>query len=399
MNTYRKYYSRNDRSQRDGERRMSLTVGLLVNPIAGMGGRVGLKGTDGVVEEAIRRGAKPVAPGRAREFLNALESTLAYRDVDIRLVTCPRPMGADVTRDCGLSSEVIDVDIPEKTSADDTKRCVVALYEAGVRLLVFVGGDGTARDILDAVQENDLDDLMVIGVPSGVKMYSGIFVVNPSDAAEVVGLVAEGTATAAEFEVMDADEEAFREDRFIIRLYGYLKGPAVPARFQGAKQASPETVDEHEAQEAIARYIIDSMEKDGTYILGPGTTVKTVADLLGIKKTTLGVDVYQAGKVYNDVNEEQLLRLVTNPEKTWIVVSPIGHQGMLFGRGNQQISPRIIRLVGKDHIWVICTPSKLAGIEDKTLKVDTGDSEVDEMLRGYIRVFTDYNEVRLVKVE
>ncbi|RLI49452.1 MAG: ATP-NAD kinase [Candidatus Thorarchaeota archaeon] len=376
-----------------------MKVGLLVNPIAGMGGRVGLKGTDGVLGEAIRRGAQPVAPSRAREFLEALASVIEAQHIDIELVTVPAPMGADVAADADLPFETVDVTIGNETTAEDTRRSVVALYNAGVRFIVFVGGDGTARDILDSINQNGLDDLMVLGVPSGVKMYSGIFVVNPKDAAEVVRLVAQGTATPAEFEVMDADEEAFRQDRFIIRLYGYLKGPAVPARFQGAKQASPETVNEHEAQEAIARYVIDSMEPGGTYILGPGTTVKTVADLLEIKKTTLGVDVYRDGEVFNDVNEAQLLELVTNPSKTWIVVSPIGHQGMLFGRGNQQISPKIIRMVGKDNILVLCTPSKLRGIEGKTLKVDTGDAEVDEMLRGYIRVITDYNEVRLVKVE
>jgi predicted polyphosphate/ATP-dependent NAD kinase len=244
-----------------------------------------------------------------------------------------------------------------------------------------------------------LDDLLVLGVPSGVKMYSGIFVVNPADAAEVVKLVLDGGAGTADFEIMDADEDAYREDRFVIHLYGYMKGPSVPARFQGAKQASPETIDEHEAQEAIAKYIVDQIIPQGTYILGPGTTVKTVTDLLGVKKTILGVDVYQRGIMHSDVSESQIIELVDDFSKTWIVVSPIGHQGMLFGRGNQQISPGIIERVGREHIIVISTLSKLKGIESETLKVDTGDSLVDEVLRGYIRVITDYNEVRLVRVE
>ncbi|MFW9944189.1 MAG: ATP-NAD kinase family protein [Candidatus Sifarchaeia archaeon] len=375
-----------------------MKLGLLVNPIAGMGGRVGLKGTDGVVEEAIRRGAEPVAPGRGLEFLAALTRIVAVNQLKLDIVTCPGEMGERITKESGFRVQVVDVAVAKDTEAKDTRECVLALYEAGIRLLVFVGGDGTARDILDAVNTNDLDDLMVLGVPSGVKMYSGIFVINPGDAADVVRLASEGTAIPAEFEVMDADEEAIREDRFIIRLYGYLKGPAVPARFQGAKQASPETVDEQEAQEAIARYVIDSMEEDGTYVLGPGTTVKTVADLLGVKKTTLGVDLYHRGEIHNDVNEEMILSLVDVFEQTWIVVSPIGHQGMLFGRGNQQISPSIIERVGKDHILVICTPAKLRGIEGGTLKTDTGDQRVDEMLRGFIRVITDYNEIRLVRV-
>ena len=375
-----------------------MKIGLLVNPIAGMGRRVGLKGTDGVVDEAIKRGATPIAPGRAKEFLQTLES-LHLDPSLMQLVVCPNQMGEDVTQSAGLSYTVADVDITDKTESADTKNCVHALHKAGVRLLVFVGGDGTACDILDVLAENNMNDMLVIGVPSGVKMYSGIFVVNPPDAAEVVKLVLERAAGVAEFEIMDADEGAFREDRFIIKLYEYMKGPLVPARFQGSKQASPETVDEHEAQEAIARYVVEQMIPDGTYILGPGTTVKTVTELLNVKKTTLGVDVYQNGKIERDVNEARIIELVDDFSKTWIIVSPIGHQGMLFGRGNQQISPGVIERVGKEHIFVISTPAKLRGIDGETLKVDTGDSSVDELLRGYIRVITDYNEIRLMQVE
>jgi predicted polyphosphate/ATP-dependent NAD kinase len=377
-----------------------MNIGLLVNPIAGMGGRVGLKGTDGVVDEAIRRGATPVAPGRALEFLTSLESVLGSKLGDeIGLITCPGTMGEDIAQEAGLRHEVIDIDIENSTDAEDTKDCVLALYEEDVRLLVFVGGDGTARDVLDAITSYELDDMQVLGVPSGVKMYSGIFVVNPADAAEVVKLVYEGGAQSTEFEIMDADEQSIRKDKFIINLYGYLTGPSVPARFQGAKQASPETTDEHEAQEAIARYVVDEMDENGTYILGPGTTVKTVTDLLKVKKTTLGVDVYKQGESYRDVNEEQIIEIVDDFDKAWIIVSPIGHQGMLFGRGNQQISPRIIDLVGRDHIIVISTPAKLKGIAGEILRVDTGNPQVDTMLRGYIRVVTDYNEIRLIKIE
>ncbi|MFW9890967.1 MAG: ATP-NAD kinase family protein [Candidatus Thorarchaeota archaeon] len=366
-----------------------------------MGGRVGLKGTDGVVEEAIKRGATPVSPGRALEFLTALESVMSMMKSgeEIRIITCPGKMGEDVVQEAGLRHEIVDVDIENSTDATDTKECVLALYEEGIRLLVFVGGDGTARDILDSVTDYELDDMLVLGVPSGVKMYSGIFVVHPADAAEVVRLVHEGNAQSTEFEIMDADEKAIRKDQFIIRLYGYLNGPSVPARFQGAKQASPETTDEQEAQEAIAKYVTEQISDQGSYILGPGTTVKTVTDMLRKKKTTLGVDVYHEGKMYNDVNESTIMELVKDFSKAKIIVSPIGHQGMLFGRGNQQISPGIIKRVGKDNIIVISTPSKLKGIEGEVLRVDTGDSEVDEMLRGYIRVVTDYNEMRLIQIE
>ncbi|MEM2142741.1 MAG: ATP-NAD kinase family protein [Candidatus Thorarchaeota archaeon] len=377
-----------------------MKIGLLVNPIAGMGGRVGLKGTDGVYERAVKLGAVPVAPQRAQEFLTSLKQLYTHLErVPPAIVTCPSIMGQSEVESVGLHHETIDVQIGNPTSSEDTRRCVNALYQAGVRLLVFVGGDGTARDIVDAVQTNRLDDLSVIGVPSGVKMYSGVFVVNPAVAADVVRLVDEGMTTTTDFEVMDADEQSFREDQFVVRLYGFLRGPLVPARFQGAKQVSPETVDEREAQEAIARYVVERMVDGDWYILGPGTTVRAVADLLGIRKTVLGVDLYQRGKVYNDVNESQILQLVSDFSRAWIIVSPIGHQGMLFGRGNQQISPAIIERVGRDHIVVMMTAAKLRGISGDHICVDTGDPRVDEMLRGYIRVITDYAEIRLVRVE
>jgi len=210
-----------------------MLVGLVVNPIAGLGGRVGLKGTDGVVDEALKLGAEPVAPGRAKEFLESLLPIVSSDVRKVELVTCPDAMGADFSREVGIKHQVVDVQIEKQTTAVDTKACILALYKAGTRLIVFVGGDGTARDIFDVVEENGLHDLMILGVPSGVKMYSGIFVINPRDAADVVRLVSEGTATMAEFEVMDADEEAFREDRFIIRLYGYLRG------FQGGPVHHP----------------------------------------------------------------------------------------------------------------------------------------------------------------
>jgi predicted polyphosphate/ATP-dependent NAD kinase len=377
-----------------------MILGLLINPIAGMGGRVGLKGTDGVVDEAIRRGAKPIASSRALEFLIALCSLIDSGLIkEIQVITCPGIMGAEVVFQSCITPEVIDIKIKAVSTAEDTRKCVLSLYESGVRLLVFVGGDGTARDILDAANQHKLNDLLVLGVPSGVKMYSGLFVVNPRDAAEVVRLTLEGTAKGTEFEIMDADEAAIREDRFAVRLYGYLKGPSVPARFQGAKQASPETIDEREAQEAIANFIIESMEQDGYYILGPGTTVRTLAETLYMKKTTLGVDVFHQGAMFNDVNEDKILELINDFSNTWIIVSPIGHQGMLFGRGNQQISSEVIKRVGRDHIIIICTPAKLRDLEGGALKVDTGDSDVDDMLRGYIRVITDYNEFRLVQIE
>jgi len=372
-----------------------MKLGFIVNPIAGMGGRVGLKGTDGVLKEAIARGAKPVAPKRAIEFLQKLKENI--EDKKIEVLTCPGIMGAKEAKLANFSIQILRMKIGKETNAEDTKTAVKLLTAAKVDLIIFVGGDGTAKDIFDAMQDGS--EVPVLGVPSGVKMYSGIFAVNPSDAVDVVLAFAEKEAEIAEFEIMDADEKAIRSNTFAVKLYGLLKGPFVPARIQGSKQISPETVDEKENQSAIARFIIEEMQPKATYILGPGTTVKRIAELLGVKKTVLGVDIYRKGKVLLDVDERRILEEVENWQNAWIILSPIGHQGILLGRGNQQISPEIIKRVGKQRIIVAATKSKLQSIEGNILRIDTGDAEADNMLRGHIKVVTDYREWRLMPVE
>jgi predicted polyphosphate/ATP-dependent NAD kinase len=371
-----------------------MKLGFIVNPIAGMGGRVGLKGTDGVLKEAIARGAKPIAPKRAREFLLKLKEIITEAPMEI--LTCPSMMGEEEAKKAGLPVEVLPMEIREKTTGEDTKTAVKLMVKVKVDLMVFVGGDGTAKDIFDALQS--CGEIPVLGVPSGVKMYSGIFAVNLSDAVDVILAFAQNQAEIAEFEIMDADETAIRSDAFAVKLHGFLKAPFLPMRIQGSKQVSPETVDEKENQTAIARFIVEEMQPEAMYMLGPGTTVKRIAELLGVKKTVLGVDIYKNGKIIFDVNEKKILAEVENWQNTWIILSPIGRQGILFGRGNQQISPAIIKCVGKQRIIVVATKSKLQGIDGGVLRVDIGDAEADNMLKGYIKVFTDYREWRLIPV-
>ena len=370
-----------------------MKIGFIVNPIAGMGGRVGLKGTDGVLNKAIALGAKPVAPARAVEFLRELKAS----NLAIEMITCPNAMGENEAKAAGFPVKILPMPLKSETTAEDTKSAVKNMTASRVDLIVFVGGDGTARDIYDAMHGKN--GLPALGVPSGVKMYSGIFAVNPSEAVEVVRAFAEKTAQMADFEIMDADEGAIRRDNFAIRLYGFLKGPFVPMRISGSKQLSPETLDEHENQMAIARFILEEMDPNGTYILGPGTTVKCVADLLGVEKTLLGVDIYHNNNVVKDVNEKRIMEEIKDFQNTWIIVSPIGRQGILLGRGNQQISPKIIKKVGKERIIVAATRNKLRNIEGNILRVDTGDPEVDKLLKGYIKVVTDYREWRLTPVK
>ena len=373
----------------------TMKIGFIVNPIAGMGGRVGLKGTNGVLEEAIAKGAKPIAPKRAVEFLKRLKKNMM--EVTVNVLTCPGIMGEEEAEATSVPVQVLRMGIGEETTAGDTKTAVKLMVEAKVDLIVFVGGDGTAKDIFDAMQKRG--EVPVLGVPSGVKMYSGVFAVNPLDAVYVVSAFAQDQAEIAEFEVMDADEKAIRSDTFAVKLHGFLKGPFLPMRIQGSKQVSPTTVDEKENQTATARFIMEEMEPEATYILGPGTTVNRLAELLGVEKTVLGVDIYKKGKIILDVDEKRILDEVEDWQKTWIVLSPIGRQGILLGRGNQQISPEIVKRVGKHRIIIAATKGKLQSIDGGVLRVDTGDVEVDKMLRGYVRVVTDYREWRLTPVQ
>jgi len=369
-------------------------MGFLVNPIAGMGGKVGLKGTDNVSNKAFAMGAKPVSPIRAVEFLNRLrELEMAKK---INLLTCPGVMGEDEVKSAGLNVQILPMLIGTETSAEDTKLAVKLMIESEVDLIAFVGGDGTARDIFDALSSKTTT--AVLGVPSGVKMYSGTFAASVNDAADVVQAFVEGEAQITDFEIVDADEEAIRSDRFSTKLYGFLKGPFVSMRLLASKQISPETLDEHDNQMAVARFVVEEMNPKAAYILGPGTTIRCIADLLGVEKTLLGVDIYREKRVIKDVNEKKILQGIKDWNNTWIVLSPIGRQGMLLGRGNQEISPEILRRVGKERLIVVATRSKIQGIEGGVLRVDTGDSQVDQMLQGYIRVAIDYREWRLMQV-
>jgi len=375
-----------------------MKLAFIVNPIAGMGGRVGLKGTDDVLKEAIARGAKPVAPKRAVEFLQRLKENMTEMSIRIEILTCPKIMGEREAKKTNLPVQVLPLKIGEETTAEDTKTAVKLMIKANVDLIVFVGGDGTAKDVFDAM--HGYREVPVLGVPSGVKMYSGVFAVSPADAVDVVLAFAKDQAEIADFEIMDADETAIRSDSFVVKLHGFLKGPFLSMRIQGSKQVSPETVDEKENQTAIARFIIEEMQPEATYILGPGTTVKRVAELLGVEKTVLGVDIYKKDITIFDVNEKRILGEVEEDwQNTWIILSPIGRQGILLGRGNQQISPEIIKSIGKQRVIVAATKSKLQSIDGGVLRVDTGDAEVDKMLKGYIRVVTDYREWRLMLVQ
>jgi len=287
-------------------------IGFIVNPIAGMGGAVGLKGTDGkeTLKRAIALGAKPIAPLRAKIFLSHLKKL----QCNFHILAAAGEMGENEARDLGLEYTPIG-EPKEETDSSDTKRAAELMKKSGIDLLVFCGGDGTARDIMDVIGLK----LPVLGVPTGVKMHSAVFALNPKAAAEITMRFLMYGLPLREAEVMDVDEDAFRQGRLSAKLYGYMLVPFEPNYIQGVKMAAR------------------------------------------------------------------------------IIVTPIGGQGFIFGRGNQQISPKVIRRVGIENIIVICTKSKLQSIQ--ALRVDTGDSELDERIRGRMDVIIDYNQVVTVPIK
>jgi predicted polyphosphate/ATP-dependent NAD kinase len=359
-------------------------LGLIINPLAGIGGRVGLKGSDGrdIVERARTLGAVPAAGLRVAETLSRLGDLAP----DIGLATYPTEMGESVAHNAGFEVTVLGSIHSGSTTGEDTGRAVRDLCAWGAELLVFAGGDGTARDVAAALE----GAVPVIGIPAGVKIHSSVFAVTPRHAADVVREFLTGHVRMEEREVLDIDEDLFRAGVVAPRLFGYLQVPCVRDLVQRAKagsRADPSTA------RGVAFGVLDEMDRDpdAYYILGPGSTVKAVGDELAIDKTLLGVDLFYGGKLIGkDLNEGQLLQAIDG-HKAKIVVTVIGGQGHLFGRGNQQLSPSIIRAVGRENIMVIATLDKLHALEGP-LRVDTGDPECDQLLEGYVRVITGARE-------
>lgn len=367
------------------------TLGFIINPIAGMGGAVGLKGTDGtqILQQAKALGAKPIAAQRAMTFLTELTSAKAH----LKLVVGAGEMGEDEAKKQGFTYIVIG-EAKTETTSQDTQLIAEGIVKAGVDLLVYCGGDGTTRDIQKAVDMK----VPVIGVPTGVKMHSALFAVSPQAAARVALKFLWDWLPLREAEVMDINEQAFREGHLSAELYGFMLSPFEPHLIQGNKLESPMTENELENQAAIAVYVIEEMKPDIYYILGPGTTTRTVADLLDQKKTLLGVDIVLNKRIVaKDVNEKQILEKITD-KPTKIIVTPIGGQGFIFGRGNQQISSKVLRQVALENLTVIATKSKLDKL--KSLRVDTGDNELDCKFRSEgVRVVSDYKTIHVISVE
>lgn len=324
-----------------------------------------------------------------------LKSLTSIKD-KLQIYTISNEMGEDELKAMGFVPKVVGTIVSGKTTSQDTIKAAKILKELNVQLIVFVGGDGTAQDVFKAIGQ----EIPVLGCPSGVKIHSSCFAVNPESCARIIMRYLWEELPVREAEVIDVNEEAFRNNQLEVELKGYLLVPYEPYLLQGGKMTSPLTIDEDHNQTMIARYVIENMEDDVYYILGPGTTVQAIAKELGFEKTLLGVDIcLNKQLIAKDVNETQILQIISNKE-TKIVVSPIGNQGIILGRGNLQISPKVIHQVGKENIIVIATRFKLTNLSRGFLRVDTRDIDLDNSFKNsYIRVIVDYNEIRIIKIK
>lgn len=360
---------------------MSRKIGLIVNPVAGAGGTVGLKGTDHKVEEALALGGRPRGHARAVQFLQALRSSPS-------IYTAAGSMGEDACTAADVSAIVV-FGASEPTSAQDTREAATALADAGVDVLVFVGGDGTAADVAAGV---DGLGVPALGVPAGVKMYSACFADTPEAAASVV----ESFDATEMHEVLDIDEDAFRRGELRVALKGALRVP-VHARVQAGKSAGDD--DEVEAQ-TLGHAVAEHLEAGHTYVLGAGSTMLEAKTALGLEGTLLGLDVVwldeekRAHLVKKDATEKDILDLPMGFE---IVVSPIGAQGFFLGRGNLPLSPEVLaRVAIPEDILVVATPWKL--LHTPALKVDTGDPRIDARFPSFLRVLTGHGQSKLMRL-
>jgi predicted polyphosphate/ATP-dependent NAD kinase len=369
-------------------------LGLIVNPVAGLGGRVGLKGSDGleIQQRALAMGAVPRAGERAAAALEPLRPLAGAFD----LLAAPGDMGEAIARQAGFVPRVLPATGPAAggaTDPEDTRAAARAMQEAGADLVLFAGGDGTARDMCDAVGAG----LPVLGIPAGVKIHSAAYAVSPAAAGRLAAGYLQGERVfLREAEVIDLDEDAYRRGQIATVLHGYLMVPYRRGAVQNQKVPTP-AGEEAQAQ-AVAAEVVDRLEPGRAYLLGPGTTTRAVAARLGLPKTLVGVDVVTGSELLAaDVAERDILALLDR-RPLGLILSPIGGQGFLLGRGNQQITPEVIRRLGRANFLVLCLPSKLAALQGSPLLVDTGDPEVDALLAGYVEVITGYRETAVYRV-
>ena len=361
-------------------------LGVVINPFAGIGGAMALKGSDGeaIRQQALAAGATKLANDK---MARALTKLTAFSN--LLVLTASGEMGEHCCAALGLEHQVIYTSQSAETTPEDTENAVRELVNKGVDLILFAGGDGTARNVCSIVA----DSVPVLGVPAGVKIHSGVYAVTPSAAGDVVAKMLTGELVSVrQAEVRDIDESAFRQGKVRAQHYGEMQVPDELTYVQSVKMGGRE--DESMVVNEIAEYLSEIIADDDEhlYIMGSGSTVAEVMARLGLTNTLLGVDVVKKGAVIAaDVTASELLELVSQSPAR-LVITAIGGQGHVFGRGNQQLSPAVLRAIGRDNFWIAATKQKLQQLDGRPLRSDSGDEELDNELAGIIAVITGYDD-------
>ena len=375
-------------------------LGLLVNPDAGLGGRLGLKGSDGQAKLARSMGAEDRSGPRMKAMLEHFSSIHRASFDEISWVTSEGRMGSDWLPESEIGSINTVHSSSGGTSAADTQDAVNALLDSEIDLLVYAGGDGTTRDVVAALETAESSETPVIGVPTGVKMHSGCFAASPKAAAEALSSWLIGDLLLASTEVLDLDEDLYRQGKWVVRLYAEAMTPSSPRWMQGSKQRV-EVSGEEDTTEGLADHIREILVTDDRMIIwGSGGTLRKIGEMNGFEPTTLGIDA-TTGKeqVGTDLSESDLLELLSEHDgPTTLLLSPMGGQGFLIGRGNLQLSPQVLRLIGIDNILGVVTPAKLLSV--RKLRIETGDSELDAEFAAmrYMKVLQGYRTTRVLPV-
>ncbi|MEE4277635.1 MAG: NAD(+)/NADH kinase [Halieaceae bacterium] len=354
-------------------------IALIINPKAGLGGAVGLKGSDGDrAERALAAGAAPRAGHRAEVVVDELLR------LPVEWFAAGGAMGGDLLASRGLSFTPLH-DPGEPSTGEDTRAAVARACSQRVDLILFVGGDGTARDVLAAIDERTV----VLGIPAGVKMHSAVFALSPRSAGRAAREFVQGGCAPRFVDaraVMDRDFDAQGNPVSSPSLYGYVNCLAMPSLMQAAK-ASGASADNAALLGALPRLARELRDFDRV-ILGPGATLAALKRELGFDGTLLGVDVHDGAEcILRDAREDQIWDAIQG-RRSCLVLGVIGGQGFLLGRGNQQLSPRILAQLGRESLRVLASADKLAGLAGGRLYVDTGEDATDHMLAGYLPVIT-----------
>ena len=375
-------------------------LGLLVNPDAGLGGRLGLKGSDGQAVYARSQGAEDRSGPRVKDALEYF-ANLHRNTSEITWFTSQGRMGTDwIPKNVEIGKFITIHQSSKITTVSDTSELVISLIESNIDLLLYAGGDGTTRDIISVLESQGKSEIPVIGIPCGVKMHSGCFASSPKAGAEVLSAWLHGDLLISSTEVLDLDEDRYRNGEWVVRLYAEAKTPASPRWMQGAKMRV-EATGEEEILEGLANHISELLITDSRLIIwGSGGTLRTIGEIVGLKPTLLGIDASVGDKqVGTDLNEEQLLNLLfSHNGNVTLLLSPMGGQGFLIGRGNLQLSPAVLREVGIENILGICTPAKLLTV--RRLRIETGDNELDAKFaeKRYLKVLQGFRTTRVLPI-